>query len=306
MIAVALGFVLASSGTPVGIPAVEVVEPEIRGDVPKAWPAKVRARLIDVLTAGGVDCTDGAHGLTAALTLAAVGRDYELQLVLRDAESDEAVATVAQTCDTCGFAELSDSVEALGLDAVRALSKGDPLPASIKFTSTPPGAEVSLDGQSVGTTPLEVPVTAGQHTMTVAAPDHVAHRRRIVVAAGEVLSLDTSLSPRVSMAERRAKQHRVRLTVGASAVAAGVGGIAVGAAMLAIHGKPVMADCAGTDVDLEGDCRYLHETKVGGGIAFGLGAALAVSGAVVLGITMAKRKAGSRVAVSPLGVRGRF
>ncbi|MBL4687700.1 MAG: PEGA domain-containing protein [Nannocystaceae bacterium] len=310
---------MAGNSADAAVPAIEVARPKMQGEVPRAWSDKVRARLVLGLSEGGLESATTATALSAearaerhlraALTLHAMGRDYELELVVTDVETGEVVATVAETCDTCGFAELGDTVEAVATAAVRALWKGSP-PAAVKLRSLPLGAEVTVDGTVVGTTPLELSLTAGEHMLGIAADGFVSHRRRFSVVSGELLSVDASLAPVVSdldLASEAARRRRV--AVGSAAVVAGVAGVATGVALLIMHGKPVMRDCAGTDVDLDGDCRFLHDTRTWGSISTGVGAAFVVAGATVLGITLAKGRRGRlRAGISPryLSLEARF
>lgn len=311
--------VMAGNSADAAVPGVEVDQPQIQGEVPRAWSDKVRARLVQGLSEGGLQAATTATALSAeslaeghlraALTLHAMGRDYELELVVTDVGTGQVVATVAETCDTCGFAELGDTVEAVATSAVSVLWKGSP-PAAVKLRSFPAGAEVTVDGSVVGTTPLELSLPAGEHMLGIAADDFVSHRRRLTVVSGELLSVDASLAPVVSdLDAASAAARRRRMVVGSAAVVAGVAGLATGVALLVMHGKPVMRDCAGTDVDLDGDCRFLHDTRTWGSVSTGVGVVFAVAGATVLGLTLAKGRRGRlRAGISPryLSLEARF
>lgn len=320
---VAVLSLLPLASTHAADPVVHVKAPEVAGTMPRAWPSKLRARLVEGLAAGGVSATtdDAARApdaataerspprLGASLSITATGRDYALELTLTNLDEGDDVTTLTRVCDTCGFAELGDSVEALATAAVRALAKAQPLPATVKVSSEPSGASVTVDGAQVGTTPLELPLSAGEHTLAFTADGHVSHRRRLVVAAGELLSLDASLSPAVSNADVAAQQRRrIGLAVGGATMAGGITSIATGVALLLVHGRPVLSDCAGGDVDSDGDCRFLRNTRAGGGVALGIGVAAVAAGATVVGLTVKRSGTGRRAQVRPhgLGLEARF
>ena len=52
------------------------------------------------------------------------------------------------------------------------------------FSSTPPGAEITLDGKYVGSTPSEIAVSAGTHGVVFSMPSFVEWKRELTVEAG--------------------------------------------------------------------------------------------------------------------------
>jgi tetratricopeptide (TPR) repeat protein len=68
--------------------------------------------------------------------------------------------------------------------------------AEVKFTITPDGTTVVIDGRSVGQSPL-APLTlvAGRHELELNAPEHEPLRREILVIAGRPLELTLPLKP---------------------------------------------------------------------------------------------------------------
>jgi len=61
-----------------------------------------------------------------------------------------------------------------------------PASAAVKcaFSSTPSGAEISIDGKYVGSTPSEIAVSPGGHTVTFTLPGFAEWKRDLSVAAG--------------------------------------------------------------------------------------------------------------------------
>ncbi len=62
--------------------------------------------------------------------------------------------------------------------------------SKVRFTSKPVGAEVSLDGVAIGTTPLERDVEPGPHVATAKSADKKAPVRELMVEYGEPLTID--------------------------------------------------------------------------------------------------------------------
>ena len=70
--------------------------------------------------------------------------------------------------------------------------------ASISITSMPGGVAVLIDGKTVGTTPANLTIVAGQHQVTLRRPDLMAVSSALHVTAGQTLQLDTSLWDRTA------------------------------------------------------------------------------------------------------------
>ncbi|MEZ5490040.1 MAG: PEGA domain-containing protein [Gammaproteobacteria bacterium] len=70
----------------------------------------------------------------------------------------------------------------------------DPAWAVVSFTSEPAGAEVLVDGESVGTTPMNAELLQGERDVTVKLAGHQAWQQRLSIIAGQ----DTSI-PRVQL-----------------------------------------------------------------------------------------------------------
>src|SRR5690242_4244625 len=74
-----------------------------------------------------------------------------------------------------------------------------PASASIAVTSTPAGAEISVDGAFVGSTPSSVPVAMGNHTISVKKAGYTDWNRTILVTGGTVnVAAELSHSARAS------------------------------------------------------------------------------------------------------------
>jgi hypothetical protein len=61
------------------------------------------------------------------------------------------------------------------------------------FTSTPSGAEISLDGKYVGSTPSAISVSPGGHTVVFSMPGFAQWTRELSVAPGSDLTVNAIL-----------------------------------------------------------------------------------------------------------------
>lgn len=85
---------------------------------------------------------------------------------------------------------------ALTIEGARLQLDLRPAHGTVKVGSTPRGAEVWLDGEKVGTTPLELPrKPSGTYRLRVQAPDYLADERDLVVADGGVAEHHATLKP---------------------------------------------------------------------------------------------------------------
>jgi hypothetical protein len=83
------------------------------------------------------------------------------------------------------------------------------------------------------------------------------------------------------MAHRDRRPGSALRPTGIALLALGSAGALGGAVMIGIDGQDVRRRCDGQNLDVEGDCRYVHETRAGG-IAMLTGGVLAVAGGITL------------------------
>jgi hypothetical protein len=61
------------------------------------------------------------------------------------------------------------------------------------FTSTPPGAEITLDGKFVGSTPSAISLNSGTHVVVFTVPGFAQWKRELTVLPGSELTVDAIL-----------------------------------------------------------------------------------------------------------------
>jgi hypothetical protein len=73
---------------------------------------------------------------------------------------------------------------------------GAPVDAWVEVRSTPPGADITVDGAHVGTSPQTVPLQSGKsHLVGLTLSGRVAQTREVQPAPGETASVDVALEP---------------------------------------------------------------------------------------------------------------
>lgn len=249
-------------------------------------------------------CWDKLRGATKATHMVRTqvtikNRDYALKLELVDAESGAVIVSTEDRCEICGVEEVSnllDSQGALLQTRLAAMGKGPPV---LVVDTTPSGALVFVDGEVVGTTPLERPALEGTHKVRVSLSGYVAEERE--------LSLVPGVREQVTLTLQRTPGSPKRRALGAAGVAGGLALLGAGLALVAIDDRPYKGDCSGSSVDAGGDCKFLFNTAVGGTVAAVVGAVLTTLGVVAL-VRNRNVKPARQAWVVPagLGVVGRF
>lgn len=231
-------------------------------------------------------------------TVVAKNRDFILKIDLIDAKSGEVVLSADETCEICGSTELVTLLDSQGALLQTRLSAMGSGPAVLVLDTKPSGALVFVDGEVVGTTPLERPVLEGSHKIRVSLNGYVAEERELTLVNGarEELRLDLQRTP--GNPKSRA--------LGAAGLAGGLLLIGAGVGLTAIDDTPYKPTCTGEGVDADGDCKSLYGTGPLGAVLIGVGAVLGTLGVVALVRNRGVKR--EKVAIVPtgLGVAGRF
>lgn len=252
-----------------------------------------------------------ASGLDAAYRLAvhvdATEADQRLTLTVTNVIDGATVVQTTQTCELCGREELLDAVADLTATGLRKLQTVAIVSTTLSVDSVPAGANARVDGVQVGTTPVQVTVTPGPHTVELSTAGHDPLTETVDVERGTSERVRLHLSPSAAVVMPDVDEpplRRGRVVVGATLVAGGVLAVAAGITLLVLHRRPITSDCSGADVDADGDCHFLHDTQAGGFASVAAGGAAVIGGAVVLGIET--RRGRLALHPSPTGVFVRF
>ena len=332
---------LAASLGPSGdaVPKVVVLDPVLEGEVDETREQELLEALRSGLSRGEfellptpptVECApaEGQPWTTecASAAASAVGaefavsmrialdrRDYSIELEVIDAKSAEVSGSSSERCEVCGIAEARDVVDNQAA-AIRARIESLTLaPPVIAFESTPPGALIRFDGKVVGEAPFERVVEPGPHQVEATLDGYVAETQNLEAVKGVQAKIAFELEP----VPRSVRFRKLRI-FGWAALGVGVAGVATGITLIALDGRPNRFDCDGSNVDPDGDCKFVYGTMAGGiGAAVAGGVLLATGIGIIVG-TRDKDRKGSKAkaqispAVSPglrsatFGLRGRF
>ena len=154
----------------------------------------VRPDAVQAADAKAADCEDAkcfqqiasATGATHVVRARVVveDRDFDVFIELYDGRTGTSLAKTAEGCEICGIADagnLVDSGAATLRTKLDALAKG---PSTLTVVSTPPGAEVRIDGDIVGVTPLERPVVPGKRVLRITKEGFIAVEREVTFVEG--------------------------------------------------------------------------------------------------------------------------
>lgn len=230
-------------------------------------------------------------------------RDYNVHVDLFNGSDGQRLAATQDGCEICGVVDASgliDSAAATLRLKLDALSKG---PASLKLTTDPPGALVTVDGEIAGTTPLARPMVPGKHVIRISQDGYIAVEREVIFVEGVGEELQYALE---KLPSRLPGKHW-----GYASLAVGILGIGGGVALTALDGTNYEFNCKGANVMDPGvtgvkECVSLFSTKWYGLGATLAGAALLTLGTVILINARAKtvrdNKRASRRGVQQLGL----
>jgi hypothetical protein len=304
-------------------PRVAVPRLAVQGEVPSYLVNDLAKRLLGGLgtsahaVEGTATCTDASCWVELAkrsssthvvqATLSVHDRDYDVRADLVDGKTGEVIATVERECDICGADELGTTLEDVGDALRRKLASQSHAPPELSITSAPVGAEVRLDGEVIGKTPLTIEVPVGEHEVEVAMADHITQRRRLAFVGGVRQEWNVAL---VDVPRDDSRGRRPLRIAGWSAIGVGLAGVGAGIGLVVLDESPIRSRCSGENVDYEGNCKYRYDT-LGGGIAIAAVGAVALGTGIALVVVDHKRSRKQRdVAIAPtlrgITVFGRF
>ena len=227
------------------------------------------------------------HVLRARVTV--VERDYSVELELHDGRSGASVAKTDEGCEICGINDagaLMETAAATLRTKLDALAKG---PSTMSITSTPEGAQVLLDGEIIGVTPLERSVVPGKAVVRVSKEGFIAIEREVQLVEGVADSLSFELEKVPSRLPSR-PWGWVSLGVGVAALGSAVAFAYLGATEQEYKlGGDTDSGCFRNE-DSTGNCKYVWNTEwhaLGLGIA---GGALTTLGIAILVNSRAKKR----------------
>lgn len=244
-----------------------------------------------------IDARSSAESLIAIRVEVASKKEKEVRLTIDWFVKGHSPVTARRNCEDCTESVLRTTIDAMLGD----LAKQSPgFMGRIKAISEPPGMTVLLDNQTIGVTPIERDVPVGSHKARLVKDGRMGDEKLVNVESGAMAEIklmppppgppvDNGNVPPPPPVDRPSRTVPWLLTwTGVLAIAAGVTLYAV---------DPIKA----------GQDQY--RTKLAGGITAGAGAAVAITGVILLLTT--RGSSGPTVAITPqgdatIGWTGRF
>jgi hypothetical protein len=146
---------------------------------------------------------------------------------------------------------------------------------AISVTSTPPGAQVRLDGRLIGTTPLQQEVFSGARVLEVSLARYITQQQSVSIESGETATSNIVL---VRVPDAPLPRPKWRIITGSVLLGAGLLMVGFGGSALSYQGK-----CQDELMSAE-TCSPYYETKGLGLGLVGAGAALTLGGVLTLAI----------------------
>ncbi len=166
-----------------------LVEGLERGDFEVVAPDEVVAASSAANSCREASCyTSIAKAAGASHVVVAVvkveDRDYEVEVVLVDGKNGSQVASSGDSCQICGVSEVGDLLDTAAATLRTKLDNLAQGPATLVVSSTPEGAQVSIDGELKGTTPFNAPVLAGKHVLRISYEGYITVEREVDFVEG--------------------------------------------------------------------------------------------------------------------------
>jgi hypothetical protein len=300
----------------------------VEGDVSPEDQATLEQGLLDALEGNGVELRSTPTRCAEAKCVAELARttkvvrvvdarvtyttnDYHVTLSVLD-EAGAPVQSVSLSCEICTIPDVAARFGEAAEQLRGQLREASARMAVVVVDSTPAGAVVWVDGARLGVTPLEAEVGAGAHELRVERPGHVPQQETFESVAGGRSTFALRLA---SVTDDEGPRPRRGLWIaGLGSIGAGAAATIGGAVLLAIDSRPIQRKCVGDDVDVNGECRFLHDTKLAGVVTLATGGAVLAAGIVlaVLGRKAARKRGPQEQArrwqlqPTATGVRGWF
>lgn len=282
-LSVALGLSLGPAG-----PSTQTLRLQVPTEVSGPDQTVLRRRFDDGVARSGFNskpasakveaCSDADCRRTAAErsgvefylggTIRRSGPDWQVEVYAISGSTGDVVAQVDGVCEICGIGELGDVVGALAA-RLRPALENNIQPTALVVDSDPDGAEVWVDGEQVGTTPLNTNVPAGDHQVDV-----IKRGRRT-----EHVEFTAKPGVNESYSFRLARTTAIPPWVPWTALGVGVGSLGVGIGLLVVDENPIDRDC---NPDASGNCEFLYDTVNGGVVLTVVGVALVGTGVGLL------------------------
>ena len=145
------------------------------------------------------DARQDKHGITIFYEDAKGGASKQLYTVVAAAQTPQPAVSAGSTQSRSTQSSTQSSTTP-ATNAVSPVQATSPAAAEVNrekikcnFSSTPPGAEITLDGRYVGNTPSTVGVSTGTHVVVLFMPGFAQWKRELTVSSGSDLNVNAAL-----------------------------------------------------------------------------------------------------------------
>lgn len=255
-----------------------LVEGLQRGDFGVVAPDEVVAAAPTAATCRDAACYTSIASATGAThvvraVVKAEDRDYKVEVVLVDGRNGAQVASNADACQICGVAEVGDLIDAAAATLRTKLDNLAQGPATLVASSTPAGAQVSIDGELKGVTPFNAPVLAGKHVLRISLEGYITVEREVTFVEGIEETQTFELEKVPSRLPGR--------PWGWVSLGVGVAGVGTAAALAVIDDRQYKLGNACPEPDARGQCPRLWDLDY-----YVLGTAIVGAGLATLGVAI--------------------
>jgi hypothetical protein len=217
--------------------------------------------------------TSASHVVRAKVEV--VDRDYAVEVELLDTKTGDSLASNGESCEICGIVDVGAIVSTAAATLrtkLDALAQG---PSTLSVVSDPTGAEVLIDGEVYGVTPLERPVVPGKRVLRISKEGYIAIEREVTFVDGVQESLSFEMDKVPSRLPSR--------PWGWVSLGVGIGSVIAAVTFAALRDRPYKLGgaCEGDGVDQDGNCERLWNTEY-----HVLGFALAGAALTTLGVAI--------------------
>lgn len=284
------------------------VPPEVRTEAREAVEAALKSRKYELVDGRppGKNCSDFEciHAVAEQAdaqwvvqpALSTIDHDYGIAVRLYDFAGNLKVSEET-TCEICSYPDAVESIQ------TEASELKDPLlgfvanpygdreqesfetegGSTLSIRTEPEGAQVILDGERIGKTPIDIPVEPGLRDLEIHLRNHTD-----VVTTVRAPRDGTELLTYKLVENNDAQTRALRIT-GWTFSMVGIGLIGAGVPLLALEEQPVKNRCSGDDIDFNGTCRYRYDTLLPGALLTGFGIASLLTGITTGVIARARR-----------------
>jgi PEGA domain len=206
--------------------------------VPAPIPPAAITEIVDCFALEHPSCARNAvDGQTKASTIVIVrvaekqGATREIALTVYWFDKGHAAIVEHARCERSSNTSLSSTTDTIMTKLARAALGAL---GHVNFRSSPPGARITIDGTSVGVTPLDWELPVGKHAIRMTLDKHEPQQRPVTVRADATEVVKMSLDASTDHVRSKNRDSVLLRVVPVTAMGAGAAAIILGGVLIAI------------------------------------------------------------------------